>query len=66
MERNVVLIVVKGGVVQGVQSTDAEALIVVRDEDAGGEITTYEWPETQWGEELDQVLKELGEGGEDE
>lgn len=66
MERNVVLIVVKGGVVQEVQCTDAEALVVVRDEDAGGEIATYEWPETQPGNELDQVLKELGEGGKDE
>lgn len=47
MERNVVLIVVKGGVVQLVQSTDAEALIVVRDEDVG-ETGYFEWPETQW------------------
>ncbi|RPF49483.1 hypothetical protein EDD75_0299 [Thermodesulfitimonas autotrophica] len=59
MERSVVLIIVKSGIVQDVQCTDAEALVVVRDEDAGGEITTYEWPETQWGDELDQVLKEL-------
>jgi hypothetical protein len=59
VERNLVLIVVKGGVVQGVQSTDADALVVVRDEDVG-ETGYYEWPETQWGNELDQVLKELG------
>jgi hypothetical protein len=60
MERNVVLIVVKGGMVQLVQSTDAEALIVVRDDDAG-ETSYCQWPETQWGDELDQVLRELGE-----
>lgn len=61
MERSVVLVVVKGGMVQDVQCTDAEALVVVRDEDAG-ETGCYEWPETQWGDELDQVLKELDTG----
>jgi len=61
VKRNVVLIIVKQGVVQSVQSTDAEALIIVRDEDAGGEIACWEWPETQWGDELDRALEELGE-----
>lgn len=60
MERSVVLITVKGGMVQDVQSTDAEVLIIIRDEDTG-ETGYFQWPETQWGAELDEALKGLGE-----
>ncbi|MEW6770109.1 MAG: hypothetical protein AB1330_01770 [Bacillota bacterium] len=64
-ERSVVLVVIKDGRVHLVQSTDAEALIAVHYEDT--DVTDYfEWPEVQWGDELDQVLEEYSEDSENE
>lgn len=59
MERTIVLVTVRGGVVQDVQSTDAGVIVVIKDYDSNP-AEAYSWPDTQWGEELDDVLKELG------
>lgn len=54
-----VLVLVKGGMVVGVETDDASSVVRVVDLDIGeGEVSEYSWPDIQAGEDLERYFPE--------